>query len=656
MTRYPSARNAYYFVSVYLLLIFVFTLYRALLVAVEFSSFSSIPGNAALLVKAFSIGWRFDTVIACYILSLPVVALSFCSFVRINNTRVYRVISAFIVILCLAAFFVAAADIPYFRHFSTRISAAVLNWKDNPLFVTLMILREPKFMVYMLVFLVSAATFVIFHRRIRNRAFPDLSGNPGMYKRYYIDLVISSILMLGLVFLGARGRIDRKSPIKPSAASFSDYPLLNQVALNPDYTFMVSYLDGQKKENRELHLMRDDLALNNSLRSFRISRIVDGSPVARQVSPARSPLRANVVLVIMESMSGRFMGHFGNTQNLTPNLDSLADRSLFFDRMYSSGYHTSAGVYASLFSYPNLLNHHPLNEAIIPEYTGIANTLRHEGHQTVYFTTHDPMFDNIGGFLRSNGFERIISEQDYPSSEVKSTLGVPDHFMFYHAITVLNELHAKGRPFLGVLLTASNHDPHIIPEEAAGFKPHTRHSGTQIVEYADWAIGRFLKQASLQPWFDSTIFVFIADHGARVEASAYDLSLQYFNVPMMIYSPLLVKPGRCSKIAQQVDLFPTLMGIMNIPYVNNTFGIDLAKETRPYAYFCADEEIGCVGEEFYLVHRMNGPETLYRFKNEEKRNYAGVYPALADSMRNYAFSMLQSAQWMVKNRKTGFPR
>ena len=653
MSRSSSIRNVYYFVSVYLLLIFLFTIFRLILVAVEFNSFKAIPGNSALLLQAFSIGWRFDTVIACYILSLPLLALSFCSFIMVRSWKVYRIITAFVVIICLGAFFVAAADIPYFRHFSTRISAAFLDWSTSPRFVLFMVLQEPKFLVYFFVFLVFSAAFIIMHHHIRKRAFDSPELNPQSRSKYKLDLVISTILMMGLVFLGARGRLAQKSPIKPSAASFSEYPMLNQVALNADYTFMVSYFDNQKEENKALHLVKDGHALNNIIRGFNISSLSPVSPLARKVDAAGPPLRANVVVVIMESMSGRFMKHFGNRQDLTPKLDSLASGSLFFNHVYSSGYHTSAGMYATLFAYPSLLNHHPLNDVITPEFTGLGKTLKDNGYNTAYFTTHDEMFDNIGGFLRGNGYDHIYSQKDYPASQVRSALGVPDHFMFDYAVPVLNKLHSKGKPFLGVFLTASNHDPKIIPAEASGFKPKSKITNTRIVEYADWAIGHFMEKARQRSWFDSTIFVFVADHGAFVSYEVYDLSLQYFNIPLIIYSPAFVNPQTCTKTGQQLDVFPTVMGLLNLSYTNNTFGIDLRRESRPYAYFCSDEQVGCINDEFYLVYRMNGPETLYRFKNLEKRNYLEVYPQVANSMRDYAFSMLQGAQWMVKNRKTG---
>jgi phosphoglycerol transferase MdoB-like AlkP superfamily enzyme len=654
--RKTAFRNLAYFFSVYILLILLFALFRLLLVIIEFDFVKAIPGYVQLILKAFLIGWRFDTVIVCYILALPAFVLSLFSFFRIRSAFYYNVMNAFFLFLCIGSFFIAAIDLPWFAHFSSRLTSAVLAWKDSPAFVLRMILQEPKFYLYFFVFLLFSGAFIFLHSKIRNTFFNPGNLFPDEGRRFPFDLVMVSIILLGLLFLGARGRIAKKSPLKSSAAFFSDYPLVNQVALNPDYTFMVSMLDDQKEENNALHLVDNASAIKEMMRGFNIGRLLPGSPVAREVRAQAQELKANVVVVIMESMAIKRMRIDGNNDNLTPTLDSLAGHSLFFTHVYSSGMHTSAGVYATLFSFPNLLHHHPLNYVIIPEYTGLGQTLREKGFQTIYFTTHDDMFDNIGGFLRSNGYERIVCQKDYPEWQVRSTLGVPDHYMFDFSIPILTNLYNNKKPFLSVFLTASLHDPYIVPSEAPGFKPHSTTIEKQIVEYADWSIHNFLTLAAQQPWFDNTIFVFIADHGGIVKGSPYDLSLEYFHIPLIFYSPALIRSQVCEKTGAQLDLFPTLMGLLNQNYTNNTLGIDLLRESRPFAFFCSDDAIGCVNQEYFLVSRKNGVEDLYHFNNEETRNYIDEKSALADSMRTYAFSMLQGAQWMVKNNKTMYGR
>ena len=186
-------------------------------------------------------------------------------------------------------------------------------------------------------------------------------------------------------------------------------------------------------------------------------------------------------------MSAHKMGRYGHPLKLTPFLDSLAEVSHSFDSTYTAGIHTFNGLYSTLFSFPALMKQHPMNVVNIPQYAGMANVLRAKGYQTIHFMTHDDQFDNVGGFFSSNGYETIISKKDYPTDQVKSTLGVPDHNMFEFALPLLNERHEKGRPFFASFMTTSDHVPYIIPEEV----PYTFQDNPlplKIIEYVDWSL------------------------------------------------------------------------------------------------------------------------------------------------------------------------
>ena len=121
-------------------------------------------------------------------------------------------------------------------------------------------------------------------------------------------------------------------------------------------------------------------------------------------------------------MSAAKMSRNGNPNNLTPFMDSLAKNSLYFDNIYTTGKHTFNGIFSTLFSFPALYRQHPMK--VINNYDGIASVLSEKGYSTTYVTTHDSQFDNAEGFLRANKFQNIINESNYPSSEVKTTLGV----------------------------------------------------------------------------------------------------------------------------------------------------------------------------------------------------------------------------------------
>ena len=376
------------------------------------------------------------------------------------------------------------------------------------------------------------------------------------------------------------------------------------------------------------------------------------SPVARNVIGGGEPRKMNVVLVIMEGMSRYAMWESGGSNTKTPVLDSLKKKSLWFENIYTQGIHTYNGIYSSLFSFPALLKKHCMEDIPAKQFYSMPIVLKENGYKTLFFITHDGQFDNAQGFLTANGFDKVYAEHDYPSEKVLSTLGVPDDYLFEYSIPKINDIASQGDNFLCGFMTGSNHYPLVFPDwvkkEFSASEDYIR-----IIQYSDWAIGEFIKKASQQSWYKNTLFVFVADHGTN-QVNTYEMPLSFHQASLIIYAPgLQLENKSYDCFGGQIDIFPTVMGLMNLPYVNNTMGIDLLKEKRPYIYFTADDKIGCIDKDYYFIHSNNGNESLYRYANMEMKNYIGEYKTKADSMRIYAFSMLQTTQWMLENGKIG---
>jgi hypothetical protein len=124
---------------------------------------------------------------------------------------------------------------------------------------------------------------------------------------------------------------------------------------------------------------------------------------------------------------------------------------------------------------------------------------------------------------------------------------------------------------------------------------------------------------------------------------------------MVFYAPYLIKPSDSKKPGLQIDLFPTLMGFAKLPYINNTLGVDLMKEGRQFAYFCTDNKIGCINEDYFLVIRQEGPSSLYKYRNKDVTNYYSQSESLAKDMRRYAESMIQTSYWMGEHNLLPLP-
>jgi phosphoglycerol transferase MdoB-like AlkP superfamily enzyme len=624
----------------YLAGMLVFTFLRVVLIFANYHSTKEVPAD--VILQALLMGFRFDTVISGYFLILPLVLFFFSSFSSKEFKWLEQFASWFLIVIYSIGFFIACADIPWYAQFETRLTVAALHWTNTPSMMLKIIFQDVRNYPYLIAFVLLIFLFYKALKRIRRTIDTDsVNLAAGGSTLFYI-------VFIGLAFIGIRGRVEFKSPIRWGTAFFSKYNFANQVGLNPVYTLMRSWLDS-RNENSRLNFLSDKQALENVRAYYKINSSTElYSPVARKIVAEGESKKYNIVLVLMEGMSAKNMARFGNANHLTPVLDSLYPTGVSIPDFYSDGNHTFNGIYASLFGFPSLPMVHPMkNIESQQQYRGLARTLSSNGYRTIFFINHDDQFDNIAGFLVPNGFEQIVSQKDYPASKIISTLGVPDHVQFEEVVRRLSSLHQTGKPFFSAIMTASNHGPYIMPE-GIQFKAHSPDARTQMVEYSDWAIGKFLSDCKQQSWFDSTIFVFTGDHGNLIPG--FEHYLAYHHIPIIMYAPKILTPKILEKLGGQVDLYPTLLHIVNVSYINNSFGVDLFSEERRFLSFTYDDEVCCISKEALFVLNQS-KENLFKITERGKDLQSITNAALADSMKTYSQSILQSVQWMIENKK-----
>jgi phosphoglycerol transferase MdoB-like AlkP superfamily enzyme len=587
-------------------------------------------------------GVRFDIVISGYILILPTLILLTLELIGFRSKSIKQFFFYWIYILFTIAFTVSTADIPYFNQFYDRFSVGAFEWMESYKIVISMIFQEPKYFLFIIPFILLETVFYILLKKIFEQE------NETQKINFFLNTFVS-LIFLFIVFLGIRGRIEEKSPIRIGTAYFSNNSFLNKLGLNPSFTLIRSYLDSKDEDNRVVKFMDDKLAIEKVQKYLGITKAQYNSPIARDVQPDKLlSAQPNVVIVIMESMSAAKMKRHGSAEELTPFLDSLSNNSIYFENIYTAGKHTFNGIFSTLFSFPALYRQHSMKTN--NQYDGISNSLLNNGYSTTYFTTHDSQFDNIEGFLKSNNFQNVISQSDYPVSEVKTTLGVPDDFMFRFSIPKINELAEKENPFFVTFMTTSDHSPFHVPEY---FQPKAKAIESQIVQYADWSLQQFIQLASKEAWFNNTIFVFVADHGAAINAK-YDIPLNYFHTPLIIYAPEIFMANEVhEKIGSQIDVYPTVMGLINQIYVNNTLGIDLLKEERKFTIINDDDKVGILDTDYLCIMKNNGAKLeLYKYKEQDKSNYFDQEKEKALEMADYAKSNMQVHQIMISEGKT----
>ena len=537
---------------------------------------------------------------------------------------------------------VCAANIPYFDIFFKNINASIWNWIDEPAFVTEMILKESSFFIYLIVYLIINFLFCFLLYKVYKYFWGKVQNANRIFNlQNSLYSFLMGILFLGACFIGGRGRVEMKSPIRIGTAYFSNNAFFNQLGLNPNFVIINTSLEMIKNKSKEIRFMDNQEAIHNVKQYLNITSENPNSPIAR-IIPANDSIRnKNIVLILMEGMNTYYF-QYDSIETKVPFLKNLLAKSTYFPNFYSAGVHTCNGIYSSLISYPALLMQHPMKSGEMLLYGSMPSVLKDNGYRNIYFSTHDDQFDNVGGFLMANQFDQIISQKDYPNKEVLSNLGVPDDYMFRFSIDRLKKV---SEPFFATFLTASNHAPYIIPSY---FTPLSEKIEEQIIEYSDWAIKQFFELAENESWYDNTIFVLTGDHGSSRGEHLYDASLSFYNIPFIIYEADKNEAIIIDNLGGQIDIFPTIMGIFGLEYRNNTFGVDIINEKRPYMFFASDNTFSCIDHEWYYVNRIGGHESLYRLADRNGVDLIALYPEIASEMKKYAASMMQCAQYMIK--------
>ena len=284
-----------------------------------------------------------------------------------------------------------------------------------------------------------------------------------------------------------------------------------------------------------------------------------------------SEICRNIVLVTIESMSASYMERFGNTESITPVLDSLYRLGMAFDRVYATGNRTVRGLEAVTLSLPPCPGQSIIKR---PNNAGMYSTgalLREKGYNVTYFYGGNSYFDNMETFFSGNGYD-IVDQKNYSPEEITfaNIWGVCDEDAYRKVIRTLGEQSRDGKPFFAHVMTVSNHRPFTYPAGKIRI-PNDSKTRAGGVLYTDYALGQFLAEASKQPWFDNTIFLITADHCAS-SAGRTEIPLHKYHIPALIFAPGFVAPQQIEGIVSQIDLMPTLLSLLDMDYDSHFYG------------------------------------------------------------------------------------
>lgn len=451
----------------------------------------------------------------------------------------------------------------------------------------------------------AALLYGIFHAvLLRKRTFERM-------KIPYRRLDVSGVLLLltGLLFIPIRGGFT-VSTMNTGKVYFSTNQRLNHAAINPAFSLMES-LSKQKDFGSQYRFMEADEAdrLFSGLVDPAVLQqdTVPADSSRRQASGTAHPLfvtpRPDVLFVIMESFSSRLMTTLGGEPDVAVQLDSLAQEGVLFTNFYANSFRTDRGLVAILSGYPaqptTSIMKYPRKTQSIP---AIAGSLKRVGYRTSYYYGGDADFTNMRSYLMSSGFEKIVSDQDFPVSERLSKWGVHDHLVFRRLLDDLRRESAdssraeKGTPRFRVLQTSSSHEPFEVP--------YSRLSNERLnaFAYTDSCIGDFVRKFRELPQWRNTVVVLVPDHLGAYPEHIGNLELERYRIPLLMVGGAVRAPERIDVCGSQQDIAATLLAQLSVPHGEFTFSKDMLDPASPhFAFFTVPDAFGFVTPDNQLI-------------------------------------------------------
>lgn len=570
-----------------LLLICISTLTRITLLVY---SASSIDFTVVNFFGLFLFGLFYDLINAIYF-SIPFVLYSWLVPGRIYNKIWHHYVLYFWFLIFTAVLLSNAASEWFFwDEFQTRFNFIAV---DYLVYTTEVIgnIQESYPITWIIsgILIISGALVIVLRNSIKKGSEQIM---PFKRRSKYVAVYV---VLLPIVFYSVSNQYHR----------FSDNTYVNELAGNGLYELFAAYRNNELNYDQFYSRIETDNAfkrIRELIKTQEAEFLNNSDPGIDRIIANEGPeKRLNVILISVESFSAGFMNIFGNPDNLTPNLDSLAEYSLSFTNLYATGTRTVRGLEALSLCVPptpgQSIVRRPDNEGLFT----LGQVFNKKGYESKYIYGGYGYFDNMNYFFDHSGYT-VVDRVALDDSEIdyENIWGVADENLFTLALHEIDMTTQSGKPIFAQVMTTSNHRPYTYPEGRIDIPSHTNRQGA--VKYTDYAIGKFIRDASSKPWFTNTVFVIVADHCAS-SAGKTELPVEGYHIPMLIYSPAHIGSGKMERLMSQIDIGPTLLGLLNFSYESKFFGYDINKlePGRERAFISTYQSLGYIKDDKLVI-------------------------------------------------------
>jgi len=329
----------------------------------------------------------------------------------------------------------------------------------------------------------------------------------------------------------------------------------------------------------------------------------------------------NVVVIILESFSKEFFGVFNKDKEgytgYTPFLDSLAQYSTTFEYSFANGRKSIDGLPSVMASIPSLGVPYVLTPFANNKVNSLGKLLREKGYHTSFF--HGAPNGSMGfqAFTNLVGFEHYYGKTEYGNdADFDGMWGIwDDKFLNFYA----DQLNTFQQPFMSCLFSVSSHHPFEVPQEFKGKFKGGEQPILKCVEYTDYSLKKFFEKASVMPWYNNTLFVITADHvSSNVIFPETHTTWGAYSVPMLFFKPDNSMQKVVPTLAQQIDIMPSVLGLLHYdkPYI--AFGRDVFKpSSKPFAFNYRDNMYNLYEGDYLLMFDGKKTISLFDFKRDK---------------------------------------
>jgi phosphoglycerol transferase MdoB-like AlkP superfamily enzyme len=357
----------------------------------------------------------------------------------------------------------------------------------------------------------------------------------------------------------------------------------------------------------------------------------------------------NVVVIILESFAREYIGSLnpelegGKYEGYTPFIDSLIKVSLTFDVSLANGKKSIDAIPSVLSSVPSLETPYIISHYANNQINGLPGLLKEKGYYSAFF--HGAPNGSMGfdSFTKMAGFDDYFGLDQYPNkADFDGMWGVWDEPFFKFFAEKLNTFK---QPFMAAIFSVSSHHPFKVPEKYKGKFKKGPAPILEVIGYSDFALKEMFHEMSLMPWFNNTLFVLTADHTNESVHKEFQNNFGAYCVPIIFYKPGSDLKGMKHRIAQQIDIMPTILNYLNYDKEYIAFGNNLLDDSyESFAFNTNGTTYNLYMKDHILEMVDNKPVGFFNFKTDHflENNLLGKEQDLEKQMEDKQKAIIQT--------------